>query len=342
MLSLFADSWAAAGWDIAAPVVPVVCAIVVLAIATRTVWSCGVISFAPIAIAAVGGMVAANILLAGYGLGLALAGAGIVGFWLGLMVAVLLGRLPAHAQTLISLALAALVAPVARTLPSWTGGIDGISVVAIIPPGGGLAGLVCLAVLGAIVLGASGLDRSWFAIAARAVRHGPALASAMGIEPRFIRSVGFGIAGLLAGLGGTMLVLGAGVAAPATFPLSFGFVALAAALAGGSLHWSGPLLGGVIFAMPIALLGTGNSATLDIATAVVVVMLLIFLPRGLLDPRDSLRREARERRQQRRVTHVVAPPTSDDRHRQGSRRGRQSGNASRLNAAIKRRTGAGT
>ena len=342
MLALFTDSWAAAAWGIAAPVIPMVCAIATLAFAGRIGWSCGVISFAPIAIAAVGGIVVANLLLAGFGLALGLLAVMVVGFWLGLVVAMLLGRLSPHAQTFISLALAALVAPGARTLPGWTGGNDGISIAAIIPPGGGVAGLVCLALLGAIVLAASALERSWLAIAARAVRHGPALAAAMGVDPRFIRSISVGIAGLLAGLAGTMLVLGTGVAAPATFPLSLGFVALAAALAGGVFHWCGPLVGSLIFALPTALLGTDNSGTLDIAYAIVVVTLLIFLPRGLLDPRDSLRRDARERRQQRRATHFVAPPTSDDRQRQASRHGRQGGHASRLNAAIKRRTGAGT
>lgn len=339
MLDLFTDSWASAIWDVIDPMLPTLCAIVVLAFAARIAWSCGVISFAPIAIAAVSGILAANLLVAGAGLALALLCAAIVGFWLGMVVALLLGGLPPHAQTFASLAMATLIGPVARGFPGWTGGNDGISIAAIIPPGGTTAALVSLGLLGTVVVAGSALDRSWFSIAARAVRHSAALASAMGVQPRALQSLGFGMSGLLAGLGGALLVLAAGIAAPATFPLSTGLVALAAALVGGAFHWSGPILGSLIFALPSALLGPDNSGALDIANAVVVVLLLIFLPRGLIDPRDNLRREARERRQQRRAAHFVAPPINDSPRRRGSRHGQQSGHASRLNAAIKRRTG---
>jgi len=68
------------------------------------------------------------------------------------------------------------------------------------------------------------------------------------------------------------------------------------------------------------------------------VAVVIFLPRGLLDPRDSSRRAARARHRQRSVVPAMAPV--DDR----PRRRRSSGGPqrSRLDAAIKRRSGGPT
>ncbi len=338
LVDLFDQSWATAAWDILGPAMPMLASIAVLAFAARIVWACGIISFAPIAIGAIGGYFAANLLVAGYGLALALLGAAAIGGWLGLLTAMLLGHLPAHAQSIATLAMAAAIAPLSRSLPGITGGSDGITIAAIIPMGGYLPALVSLAVLGAVVVAGATLDNSWFSIAARAMRRDPALAAGMGIQPRAIHTASFALSGLLSGLAGAMLVLSGGVASPATFPISLGFLALAAALVGGAFHWGGPLLGSLIFALPSALLGPGTHAIFDSANAVAVIVLLIFLPRGLLDPRDSLRRDAHERRHRRRVINLP-PPAPDDSHRGGSSRGLQSGHASRLTAAIKRRTG---
>ena len=338
MGDLFADSWASVAWDLIAPAVPTFGAILILGFAVRIVWAGGIISFAPIAIAATGGYLAANLVVAGAGLGLAVLAGCIIGFWLGLLLAMLLGRLPAQAQTLATLAIAALIGPVSRLVPAWTGGADGISIAALVPPGGPSAVIVSLALVAVVVVAGAALDRSWFAIAARAVRHNGALATGMGIHPNSIQIIGCGLSGLLAGLAGAMMVLGAGIAAPATFQLSLGFLAVAAVLLGGAFHWAGPILGSLIFALPAALQGAVTPGLLDIANALAVIVLLIFLPRGLLDPRDSLRREARERRRQSRATGFT-PPADDDRRRSSSRHGLQSGHASRLNSAIKRRTG---
>ncbi len=339
LVELFDESWASAAWDILGPAIPMLAAITVLAFAARITWAFGIISFAPIVIGAIGGYLAANLLVAGFGLVLSLLGAAVMGAWLGLVTAMLLGRLPAHAQSIATLAMAAAIAPLSRSLPGLSGGSDGITIAAIIPTGGNLPIFVNLALLGAVVVAGAALDNSWFAIAVRAVRRDQTLATSMGIQPRAIHAAGFALSGLLSGVAGAMLVLNSGVASPATFPISSGFLALAAVLVGGAYHWSGPLLGSLIFALPSAMLGQSTPAMLDLANAVAIIVLLIFLPRGLIDPRDNLRRDARERRHRRRVINLP-PPTPDDSHRRrGSSRGLQSGHASRLTAAIKRRTG---
>ena len=339
MLDLIAPDWASGAWDLVGPALPRFCAILALSFAARIAWSVGIISFAPIAIAAIAGYCAANLLVAGAGVALALLAAGIIGFWLGLLAAMLLGRLPAHAQTLATLVMAVLIGPVSRVVPAWTGGADGIDISALSPPTGETTALVSLALLAVIIVACSALDRTWFAIAARALRHSHALASSMGIQPTSIRTIGFGLSGLLAGLGGALLVMGTGVASPGTFPLSLAFLAVAATLLGGAYHWAGPILGSLIFALPAAMQGAATPGLLDIANAVAVIVLLIFLPRGLLDPRDSLRRESRERRRQSLASSHAPPPVDAPRRRSSSRHGQQSDHASRLSSAIKRRTG---
>ncbi len=335
-MDLFGDDGSI--WGLVGPAVPRFCAIVMLGFAARLTWACGIVSFAPIVIAAVGGYLSANLLVAGYAIPVAVLAAGMVGGWVGLVYAMLFARLPSHTQTLATLALAFLIGPVSRVVPGWTGGADGIATADIVAQAGQIAVLTGLGLLAVTIVASSALDRSWFAVAARAVRRDAALAAGMGIQVRFIQTLGYLLAGVLAGLAGPLLVVGAGVATPATFPASLGFLAVAASLLGGAYHWAGPLLGSVIFALPAALQGAVTPGLLDIANAIAVIVLLIFLPRGLLDPRDSLRRDARERRRQRRQTSHV-PPVIDDDRRRTSRRSLQSGHASRLNSAIKRRTG---
>ena len=52
MLDLIAPDWASGAWDLVGPALPRFCAILALSFAARIAWSVGIISFAPIAIAA--------------------------------------------------------------------------------------------------------------------------------------------------------------------------------------------------------------------------------------------------------------------------------------------------
>ncbi len=304
-------------------------AMALLAMSVRCLWAVGVPSVAGVACGALAGYLAANMLQAGLSVAWALLAGGLAGFWFGLVLAWGAARLPPAWQGLASLALLGLVLPLARLLPDWTGGREGLALDST-PPA--LWSFLALA-LGLLL--AARLEGSWFGRAAIALRQDAAVAAGLGIQRPAILGLAYGFAGLLGGWGGVALVLTRGAVAPGMFSTSLGLLALAAALLGGAYHWLGPWLGAMLIVLPSALVLDEGSAIQDFAVALVVLALVIFLPRGLLDPRDSSRRAARARHRQRSAVPAMAPV--DDR----PRRRRSSGgpHRSRLDAAIKRRGG---
>lgn len=326
-MEALADLWANSATPLA-----VAAAIAMLAMSVRTLWAVGVPSLAGLGCGALAGYLAAHILLAGYPAPLALLAGGLAGFWFGLVLAMAAARLQPAWQGLASLGLLALVTPLARMLPEWTGGREGLAFDV------GQPALWSCVALGVALVLAARLDGSWFGRAAIALRQDAAVAAGLGIQRPAILGLAYGFAGLLGGLGGVALVLTRGAVAPGMFSTSLGLLAIAAALLGGAYHWLGPWLGALLIGLPSAILFDDASAIQDLAVAAVVVAVVIFLPRGLLDPRDSSRRAARARHRQRSVVPAMAPV--DDR----PRRRRSSGGPqrSRLDAAIKRRSGGPT
>lgn len=311
----------------------VTAATALFAMAVRTLWSAGIPSLSGIGCGALGGYLGANLLLAGYAAPVALLAGGLAGFWLGLVLAMAVLRLPVSWQALMSLALIALIMPLARLLPGWTGGREGLAFDVAYPV------LWVFLTLALALLLAARLDRSWFARASGALRQDLDVAAGLGIQAPAIQALAYGFAGLLGGLGGVALVLAHGAVSPPLFSTSLALIAIAATLLGGVYHWLGPLLGTILIVLPSVLLQDEPSAIQNIAVAVVVVVLLIFLPRGLLDPRESSRRASRARHRQRAAVPAMAPIEDRTSRR---RRGSSGAHRSRLDAAIKRRTGGPT
>ncbi|MDP2120196.1 MAG: hypothetical protein Q8K28_09865, partial [Hoeflea sp.] len=83
-----------------------------------------------------------------------------------------------------------------------------------------------------------------------------------------------------------------------TFYLGVAFTMIASTVLGGSFFWFGPIVGAFVFtALP-----TITQAVLpeiqDIAKGIVLLVIMIYLPRGLIDPRArGLRKAARQRQQ---------------------------------------------
>ncbi len=69
---------------------------------------------------------------------------------------------------------------------------------------------------------------------------------------------------------------------PSSWTLAF--VALAAVVLGGAFHWLGALVGGVVFTvLPELLRGWFDQAD-QILNGIILIVIMIFLPRGLVDP----------------------------------------------------------
>ena len=250
------------------------------ALSTYAVLSVGILSFATVAFAAFGGFLGVRlVLLTSIDPLFALPAAAAAGAILSYVIALIFLRLESHWMALASLALILITRVVVINAPSVTGGVNGLSVPVTLP-----FVLFALVLLVAIVVFWR-LSASWYGIAARAVREDPSVASTLGIAPRRIQTVAFVISGAVGGLGGMLLALVLQYLSPETYFVNIAFTMIASVVLGGSYHWAGAIIGAVVFtALPVIAQAIVPEFQ-DVANGIVLLLIMIFLPRGLVDPR---------------------------------------------------------
>jgi branched-chain amino acid transport system permease protein len=257
------------------------------ALSTYAVLATGVLSFATVAYAAFGGFIGAQLVLAtGIDPLLALPAAGLAGAVLAYVVGLLFLRLEGHWMALASLALVLITRVVVLNAPRLTGGVNGLSVPFEVSLGA-LAVLLLIA-----MLAFHRLSVSWYGIAARAVREDPAVAASLGMVPRRVQTIAFVISGAVGGIGGMLLALMLQFLSPDTFFINIAFTMIAAVVLGGAYHWAGAIIGAAVFtALPVVMQALLPDIQ-DVANGVALLLIMIFLPRGLFDPRAlRLRRQ---------------------------------------------------
>jgi len=259
------------------------------ALSTYAVLSAGILSFATVTYAAMGGFVGARLVLqTGLDPLILLPAAAAAGALLAYVVALIFLRLSSHWMALASLALILITRVVVINVPSVTGGVNGLSVPVKLPL------LVLTLLLAVAVVVFYRLSVSWYGIATRAVREDPAVASSIGIAPRRIQTIAFVISGAVGGLGGMLLALVLQFISPDTYFVNIAFTMIAAVVLGGSYHWVGAIIGAAVFtALPVIAQAIVPHFQ-EVANGIVLLLIMIFLPRGLVDPRAiRLRRAAR-------------------------------------------------
>lgn len=124
------------------------------------------------------------------------------------------------------------------------------------------------------------LNKSLLGKALAAVAFNPDAASLMGINPRRMAVLAFALSSALAGIGGIMV-------GPITNTAFFmgatlGLKAFAAAIIGGLENPLGILLGGLLLGVIEQVFSLYNSAYKDASAFVLILIVLIFMPQGLL------------------------------------------------------------
>ena len=261
------------------------------ALSCYAVLSVGVLSFTTVVFAAIGGFLAAQLVAKfGVSLYLTLPLAAIAGGLGAAVVAKAFLKLQSHWMALASLALVLITRIVALNAPGLTGGVNGLFVPARIA----WWELAILLVLVAFVF--YRLSHSWYGLASLAVREDPAVAATMGIKPRRIQFTAFIISGLVGGLGGACLAFTLQFISPETYFIGIAFTMIASTVLGGSFHWLGPVVGAAVFtALPVTMQAVAPAIE-DVAKGVALLLIMIFLPRGLVDPRAFRLRRAQKRR----------------------------------------------
>ncbi len=259
-------------------------------LSTYAVLSVGILSFATVTYAAAGGFIGTQLALQlHWPTLLVLPAAAVAGAALAWLAALILLRLDSHWMALASLALVLLTRVVAINATGLTGGVSGLSVPLFVPF------VVMPALLLIAVLLFWRLGASWYGIAARAVREDAVVAATIGIPARRIRMLAFVISGATGGAGGMALALMLHFLSPDTYFINVAFTMIAAVVLGGSYHWAGAIIGALVFTVLPVLAQAVLPAFEQVLNGVALLLIMIFLPRGLIDPRQWRLRRVRAR-----------------------------------------------
>jgi branched-chain amino acid transport system permease protein len=251
----------------------------------------GVFSIATVGIVSVGAYFAA-ILTKGYGLSIWQAAplAAVTGLGVGLLLSIPLARLRGPYQAIATLAFVQIVAAVALYAEPLTGGAMGMN---DIPKQVSTVGL--LLSLGAVLYVLASISRSRIGSTFDALRQDEAVVGSLGISITFHHALAFALSGAIAGLFGA---LQAGYTYSIE-PHQYGFVmltmTLAAVILGGRRSIWGPIAGAAMmtFLPEIARPLAENRLLLN---GLLLIIVIIFLPRGIVDGLITLVRRSRNSR----------------------------------------------
>ncbi|AHG48446.1 ABC transporter permease (plasmid) [Rhizobium leguminosarum bv. trifolii CB782] len=262
----------------------------------------GQISLAQASFMAIGAYITALLTLAGWHWVVAMPLALLACFVVGLLLGYPALRVKGHFLAFVTLAFNTLVFLVLRNEDWLTGGSIGL--VGMPRPDFGLFSTtkqlpfyyftLTVTVLAALVMW--GIVRSPWGRAFKALRENPIRAESLGVDTRRITLLAFAIGSAYGGLAGTLITPLVQFIEPGSFALAHSLRILLMVIVGGAGYFFGPWVGaGVVILLPEVLRFT-EGYYLIIYSALVIVM-LIFVPSGLIGVGGRIRDKFRPKRQ---------------------------------------------
>lgn len=236
----------------------------------------GIFSVAGVGFSALGGYLAANLALWGYGVFVAIVAAAIMSAAVGAVLGAVLGNIRRLYLTMATFAFVLLVQVLVKNGGDFTGGQYGLFGVPALLSTWGLLVLVG-AVAGLVFL----LERGVLGRALEAIRIDEQLARAMGVNVSIWRAATFVLCAAMGGVAGAANTLQIGLVTPEV--ASFGVIieVLTIVVVGGTGAWYGPIIGAfVILWLPEVLSFSGEWRT--IIQGLVVVVIVVFMPNGFV------------------------------------------------------------
>lgn len=214
----------------------------------------------------------------------------------GLLISIPAQRIRGLYLALVTLALAIAVTPIIKSFNDFTGGVLGLTIPKLTPPGWWLLGLdkytllICGIVFSIIFWISGNLMQGVLKRGLVAMRDGELAALALGIRTSRVRAFAFAYGCALAGLGGALLNLISGFIAPESFSLMMSIEFLAACALGGIATVSGALVAGVFMEVvpPLA-----SAMSLSLAGAIfggILVIVVLIAPKGVAGYSGNIRR----------------------------------------------------
>jgi branched-chain amino acid transport system permease protein len=230
------------------------------------------------------------LLNAAYPFEIGLLSAAVVSGLVALIIGLIFVRLAGIAASIASFAFLAIVYAVYSNWESVTAGTSSISNIPV-EVGPGLATLA--AVCAVWVAFAFQISRYGFML--RASRDEPIAARSSGVQIRYMRLIAWVLSAVVAGIGGALYASFMGILTIDSFYLALTFLTIAMLTVGGIQSLGGAVVGVVfvtIFTELLRFLENGSSIVQvpkglqEVGLGVILVLILIFRPRGLLDGRE--------------------------------------------------------
>ena len=272
----------------------------VLALSTYVKLWAGVLSFATVSFAAIGAYLTVYLYdQRGFGLYPALLASVVITGVFGVIVGRVLLKLSSHWMALATVALMLITRVFVTNLGDYTGGSQGqvVPYLLSLPEMAALLGVVCLLMWA--------LKRSKYGVAADTTREDPDVASALGVPVARVKIIAFGVSGAVGALGGAMLAAQLSYIDPNTFYLDLAVTIIASVVLGGAYHWFGSVIGATVFTGMPVYISQYITEGQEIINGALLLLIIIFLPGGLIDPLRWRRR--REKRMSRRLASEPAP-----------------------------------
>lgn len=228
---------------------------------------------------------------------IALLATGIVaGTLMGLVSGALIARFRGLPQLVLSIAVGQLVAALANKLSWLTGGSDGLSGITPSKVFGVFgfdmfsrtAYLFSLSVLVVVFVLLTRFVRSPFGLMCRGIKDDDLRARMIGVSvyPRLV--VMYGIAGAVAGVGGALTAISTGVVGLDSVSFERSAEVLVMLVLGGAGHLWGALAGAVLFQIFEHIVAAANPFHWMTLVGLLLILIVVFLPRGLIQPVFSL------------------------------------------------------
>ena len=251
----------------------------ILALSTFAALFGGLLSVASIPIAGVAGFGGA-ILINDVGLPVevVLAIGGLIGGFTALLLSYPLLRLSSHWIALSTIALLLIFRVAVLNLDPITGGAIGVAIRRTVSI------WHLLIVLAATMWFFSRMRRSRLGLATESVRADPDVASSLGVDALAIRRIAFVLSGVIGGVGGVLFANLLQFLSPETYYLNLAFLVLASVVLGGRFHWLGAVVGALVFTALPELMRAVLDQGENIGNGVLLIVIIIFLPGGLIEP----------------------------------------------------------
>jgi branched-chain amino acid transport system permease protein len=151
----------------------------------------------------------------------------------------------------------------------------------------------CLAILVVAVAGTAVLVRTPFGLSLRTLRDSLPYGSARGIAPRSSRVMAFAVSGFMAGIAGALYTIYNGSISPTVMGLTPLSIYVTMIVVGGLGTITGPLIGTLLLTLVQQLLIDDPGTELTVL-GIVLLVIVVFFPRGLVDEVEKVRRRVVE------------------------------------------------